>query len=49
MSIKEILELEGHVTTVGCAMNNKKSEWTAPCIMPILESGCIPLVRGNVP
>lgn len=30
-------------------MNNTKSDWNAPCIMPILESGVIPLVRGNVP
>ena len=41
--------MKGMLTTVGCAMLNKRRTRDAPAIMPILESGAIPLVRGNVP
>jgi Asp-tRNA(Asn)/Glu-tRNA(Gln) amidotransferase A subunit family amidase len=50
ISVKELLEMKGMRTTVGCAMNEYIGKVDSPCITPIIEEGgAIPLVRGNVP
>ena len=49
ISVKELFDQKSLISTVGCAMNTKKSKRDGAAIVPILESGAIPLVRGNVP
>ena len=41
--------MKGTLSTVGCAMLNKRSEVDSLTINPILQSGAIPLCKGNVP
>lgn len=49
ISIKDLFDMKGTLSTVGCAMLNMRSEVDSPAITPILESGAIPLCKGNVP
>ena len=37
------------MTTIGTAFRTKKETVDGFCIVPLLKSGAIPLVRGNVP
>ena len=49
VSIKDLFDMKGMLMTVGCAMLNKRCKSDSPAIQPLLDSGAIPLVRGNVP
>ena len=49
VSIKDLFDMKGTLSTVGCAMLNQRSTYDSPAIKPILEAGAIPLCKGNVP
>ena len=49
MSIKEQFSQVEMLSTIGCAMRNTRATENSNCIVPLLEAGAIPLVRGNLP
>jgi len=49
VSIKELFDMKGRTSTVGCAMLGYKREKDSACVTPLVDAGAIPLVRGNVP
>lgn len=49
VSIKDLFDMKGTLSTVGCAMLNQKADSDSPAIKPILDAGAIPLCKGNVP
>ena len=49
VSVKEQFEMKGLLSTVGCAMLNQRATEDSECVVPWLEAGVIPLVRGNLP
>jgi Asp-tRNA(Asn)/Glu-tRNA(Gln) amidotransferase A subunit family amidase len=49
VSIKDLFDMKGTLSTVGCAMLNQRAEEDSPAITPILNAGAIPICKGNVP
>ena len=48
-SVKDNIELKGMMSTVGCVFLNKTKTQDAVCILPFLQAGALPIVRGSTP
>ena len=49
ISVKDLFSQKGYPATCGCAMRNQIETEDSACVVPLLEAGAIPIVRGNVP
>ena len=49
ISIKDLFDKRGSLSTVGCAHNNKIKTYDSQTWTPAVDAGAIPIVKGNVP